>query len=683
MAMIQYDYESIKNKLIYNLESKLNGKILSNSTAMHLIEIFAEEFAEIVMYNEYLTRESKWSVAQNTSSILTQLELFGYKPHRKKGASGVVLVSANENFNTAHPYNIVIPKFTKFSNGSLTYCSSEEVILSNTDPFVIVPVVQGEYKTTGEFLGNSFSGDVYTIENNSVENNLYELRNNNIVCKEVDYFGQSQITVNGSEPETYTYNNFEYRIKNIEDFSGIQIEFAPNSHDANDHFEFKYLVTEGELGSSFDLYPNGIIQVTSSVTDSQGSIVKLYVKQTLDTGAISGGTNYESINDMRNNAPYTFNRVDKIITKNDYLAAIKSLMSDCIFQIWTEASLKYDNEITEMEDATDFINNCKVFFSGIKYDIQRQSVENVESFNIYDTLISKLIDKKAITDYFIFNDSDIFKFYINGKVYYDRHKISDSYVKNQIVDAVHNYYSVNKAEFKKDIYRSNYTSIFNGIDGINHVDVNAVMYTEIPFALSNGVSVVTNGGNSRKNFSFSLANTSEVEISNQFIFTSVDPSKQSSQLVKDLFILKYVEEDGGWNFYSTDGERLSTNDDNATIRWLSHDGDLEIDGILNSFEINITTPRGREIYYGNSDGTSTGEGLDVNLMICRFVPENFNCKLCAHNQIIVYTDATSDTVSGIINPWRDEGSHNWWYSPKEQALKDLDKYGSGLVFIAE
>lgn len=684
MAMIQYDYDTIKNNLVERLQKKMNGRILSNSTAMHLIEIFAEEFAEIAMYNEYLTRESKWSVAQNVSSILTQLELFGYKPHRKKGASGVVLVSANENFNGSHPYNIIIPKFTRFSNGSLTYCSTKEVILSNTDSFVEIPVVQGEYKTTGEFLGNSFTGDTYIIKNNSIDNNLYELRNNNIICKEVDYFGQSQISVNGSDPETYSYNNFEYRIKNIEDFSGIQIEFAPNSHDANDHFEFKYLITEGELGSCFDCYTeqtpnNGITQVISSITDSQGSIVKLYVR---NNEAISGGTSYENINDMRANAPYSFNRVDKIITKNDYLAAIKKLMPEGIFEIWTEASLKYDGDLVDMEDAKDFINNCKVFFTGVSYDLQSQSVRNIESFNFYD----ELIDKKGITDYFIFNDSEIFKFYINGKVYYDRNKISDSYVKNQVVDAVHNAYSVNKAEFKKDVYRSNYTSIFNDIAGINHVDVNAVMYTEIIFELeSESTSIITNHGKAKKNFSFSLADTSEVAISNQFIFTSADPNTSTTfQLIKDLFILKYDEYLDSWNFYTPDGTTLlSDNTENAVIKWKTHEGEINTNGILNSFEININTEYGCEIYYGSSDGTSTGYGLEGNSMICRFVPENFNCKLCARNQIIVYTDSKSDNVSGVINPWKDNGSHNWWYNSEEQHLNNMDIYGSGLIFISE
>ena len=69
MSIAQYDYESIKTELTNRLESRLNGRILSNSTAMYLIDIIAERFSQMAAYGEYLTRESKWTLARNTSSI--------------------------------------------------------------------------------------------------------------------------------------------------------------------------------------------------------------------------------------------------------------------------------------------------------------------------------------------------------------------------------------------------------------------------------------------------------------------------------------------------------------------------------------------------------------------------------------------------------------------------------------
>ena len=685
MAMVQFDYDTLRTTLKNRLESKLKGRVLNNSTSMYLIDIWAEMFDEISRYGEYLLRENKWSLAQNTSSIMTQLDLFGYKPHRKKGASGNVIVSADENFTTTYQYNVFIPKFTRFSNGSLTYCSAQDVTLPNTSVYVEIPVIQGELKTTGEFLGNSFSGDIYTIENDSIENSLYELRNNGIVCTEVEWFGQSQVSVNGSESETYTYNNFEYIVKNLPDFSGIQIQFAPNSHDANDHFEFRYLVTEGKNGSCFDRYTtstpkSGITKVLDSVTDSQGVSNKLYVRN-IDENGISGGTDYETVDDMRDNAPYTFNRVDKIITHNDYVAAIRQVMPNCIFEIWTEASLKYNNEWVNINDANDFINNSKVFFSGVKYDLESRNVIPIDSSEFYDDIITKLNVKKGITDYFIINNPDIYKFYLNGKVYFDLNKISRSLLVSQISNNILEEYRVDKAQFNKPVYHSDYISLFSGISGIDHVDVNVVMYTDIDVNPLNNNFITTN---KKDNFGFLTANSSEIAISGEYIFTSVDLN--TGNLIKDLFMV--VKESNVWEIYNADRTvKLSTNDENASAYWNNVDeGNIDT-GVLGSIKIDVSKDEGKKIYYGNDDGTttSTGNGLDVetNDLIVRFVPQNFNCTLTPDtiDQILIYSDAKGDGVSGTVDPWKKNqirAGNNWWATESE-----IDKYGAGLVFIGE
>ena len=122
MAMIQFDYDTILKDLTDRLAEKMGGTFIGGSSASRILEVISEKFAQIARYTEYLTRESKWSLAQNPSSILSQLELFGYDPHRKVGATGTVRVSTDPNFNSTYPYEIVIPKFSRFSNGEFTFC---------------------------------------------------------------------------------------------------------------------------------------------------------------------------------------------------------------------------------------------------------------------------------------------------------------------------------------------------------------------------------------------------------------------------------------------------------------------------------------------------------------------------------------------------------------------------------
>ena len=485
------------------------------------------------------------------------------------------------------------------------------------------------------------------------------------------------------------YNNFEYKIKNLSDFSGIQIQFAPNSHDANDHFEFRYLVTEGENGSCFacwseDTPKNGITKVLNSVTDVQGVSVKLYVRNTKE---ISGGTGYETTDDMRTNAPYSFNRVDKIITHNDYIAAIKEILPDSIFQIWTEASLKREDEVFDIEDAKDFINNSKVFFSGVRYDVLRRTVTPLESAELHTAISEKINDKKGVTDYFVIDDPEVWKFYINGKVYYNLNKTTPLLVMSQVSDSILAKYRVSKAQFNTPAYRSDYISVFSGIQGVDHVDVNAVMYTQIFLDKPASATVCTA---KRNVFGFIPSVSDEIEIDGEYIFASV--KNTTGELVQDLFILKYA--DGGWNFYSAEKvqRKLSNGTSGDAVKWKTTAGDMPNE--LMEIEINFSVPDGKLIWYGDSSATSKETAAEDSLckdnidLVCRFVPTNFNCTLTAKDQILIYSDATGD--SGVLDPWMKtvvsgeeiRAGKNWWATDAEILASDaLDKYGAGLVFI--
>ena len=83
MPRIQYDYESVLARLENSLSTILKDADISGySTSQRLLETVAEELNQLAAYTEYLTRESKWSLCQNLSSIMTMASLFGYPVHR-------------------------------------------------------------------------------------------------------------------------------------------------------------------------------------------------------------------------------------------------------------------------------------------------------------------------------------------------------------------------------------------------------------------------------------------------------------------------------------------------------------------------------------------------------------------------------------------------------------------------
>jgi hypothetical protein len=143
--MLRYDYDSVLERLKQRILRKLDGQnLILFSTNSALIEAVAEEFDDLSLYDEFLTRENVWDTARGTSSIMKQVGFFDYKPHRKVGATGTVRFSAAEGFDGNWPYNISIPKWTQVSGGGITFLTKEAFYLPNTADYVDVPVIQGE-----------------------------------------------------------------------------------------------------------------------------------------------------------------------------------------------------------------------------------------------------------------------------------------------------------------------------------------------------------------------------------------------------------------------------------------------------------------------------------------------------------------------------------------------------------
>ena len=470
--MLQFDYESILTELTTKLQTKLGGTITGGSTTSRLLEIISEKLAQVVRYTEYLTRETKWSLAQNASSILTQLELFGYDPHRKVGASGSIQVSASPSFNTTYPNTIRIPKFSEFSNGELTFCTTKYEELLNTAQYVSIPVIQGSLKTL-EFRGSDINNYRFQIMNNSIENSLYELTQNGIVMTEVDAFGDTQLSYNGDDQADQGGGQYEYKLRNIQGFEGVEIQFPSGDEFTElDRFVFRYLVTEGVNGNVTET--RSITTPLGQYTDTQGVSVRLYCR---NEEPITGGSDYETVDEMRENAPLSFNRVDKYITKNDYLSAINSAFAGGanVFYIWTEQEA--NDQIPQDYSGYDFFNNSKIFICGASYSDNRELTpwNNSDQLSILNSN-QDIISHKGLTDYFVMENPAIDYFYITGTVFFKRSLTDATLARSAVSSRIIEEYQPSKLTFFNSIYHSDYISLFRDMEEIDHVDIELNLY---------------------------------------------------------------------------------------------------------------------------------------------------------------------------------------------------------------
>lgn len=642
--MLQFDYETILNDLTTKLQDRLGGTISGGSSIQRLLEIISEKLAQVVRYSEYLTRETKWSLAQNASSILTQLELFGYNPHRKVGAKGTIRVSTSPAFNTTYPYSISIPMFSRFSNGSLTFCTTEAATLTSSMPYIDIPIVQGT-PLTESFRGDQINNFRYVINNNSIENSVYRLlASQSIVMTEVENFGDTLIRYNGQPYLSGDVSEgYEYKIRNINGFEGIELQFpSESSYDSATPFDFTYLITEGEGGN---VVSTGVITIPlDNYMDSHGISIKLYCT---NPTPVTGGSGYETIEDMRENAPYAFNRVDKIITRNDYLSAIKKIVGDSVFYLWTEQ--EFNDQLQQFFEAYDFINNSRVFICGISYDASTRVATPIGD-DMIDTINTTLENTKGLTDYFVAQDPSVIKFYLTGEVFFTGSLIDYQTTKDRVSDLLINSYDVGHIAFFESIYHSDYISLFRDIPEIDHVDVDINIYEDLELTLepnsSEGTDVYDRYDLRTKDiqhFSFSKSENSK------YYVTLYD--KKTRNLLYDVAEVSYDSEsrftwkvtatvpDGGMpigaDFFGWD----SINDARKTPA-VGMFGPLTITGRYKKIFLNDT------IKFTSADDYPYG-------LVVRLVPLNRDAVLLFQPDILTLTDAES-----VLNVWETTDSND-------------------------
>lgn len=657
--MLQFDYESILNSLTSNLQERLGGSITGGSSIQRMLEVISEKLAQVVRYSEYLTRETKWSLAQNASSILTQLELFGYSPHRKVGSKGTVRVSADPSFTTAHVNTITIPKFTQFSNGELTFTSTDAIDLPAGSAYVDVPVVQGSLSSL-RFTGSDINNYRYQLMNNSIENSIYELTQNGIEMIEVDSFGETQISYNNRDlGASQAGGEYEYKIRNIQGFEGIELQFpSGDTYYPTDEFIFRYLITEGANGNVSALH--SVTTVLGTFTDTQGVTVRLYCD---NVSSITGGDDYETIDEMREGAPLAFNRVDKYITKNDYMSAIsKALEGSGVFYIWTEQEA--NEQASQFLDSYNFYNNSKIFICGCTRELDRTLV----SWNSTDQLNNlnnnkDIISHKGLTDYFVMEDPAIIYFYLNGTVFFDRTLTDASLTRSAVIALLADTYSSDTTEFFSSIYHSEYISIFKDLSEIDHVDVDINLYMLMDFVGSQDpVTGAWAEGLATKeiqDFGFSSSEN------NRYYVTLYDT--ESHLLVKDLAYVERNSETGAfqwWDVTQLPPSILGEGDEGEPtgdyIGWGTASSRNPTAGVFGALTIKGKYLTEINNYNAENKSTTEQEGREIATfpagLVVRFQPYNGDAALMLQNQILGLTNAPDPTCV-----WKEPKDNTGYY----------------------
>jgi hypothetical protein len=477
--MLRYDYDSVLARLKERILQKLDGQnILLFSTNAAWLEAVAEEFDDLSLYDEFLTRENIWNTARGTSSIMKQVGFFDYRPHRKIGSTGVVRVSTSKTFDGNWPYNISIPRFTQFSGGGVTFLAKRQSPLLLTSSYTDIDVIQGEAVTkTVDITQSRFpapKGASYArviIEDPDIENSLYEVRVNGQLWSEID---DIRLAVQMVDPA----NAKIYCVKTLPDYKGVVLSFGNSMFGKSlawgDSVEFKYLRTRGKEGN---ILSAGIIAtVDSTVFDEVGGRVDLFCTNPF---ALTGGQSYETLAEIKANAPKSFQTSNRAISSYDYQILINKTGTVDKVMVWGEKEINEDNG----DPPGTFVSAAEnmVYITGFTIDAATLSGIPITEAN-KNIIRDFLNDKKGVTDILQFIDTQFV--YVD---FYPTVWVSDmAYTPEQVRETVHKAlvaaYSVNVGIYKKNLYLSDYIREIAQVEGSDHALCTIKFHESLVFA---------------------------------------------------------------------------------------------------------------------------------------------------------------------------------------------------------
>lgn len=463
--MIRFDYDSVMGRLKERVLRKLDGKnLILFSTNSAILEACAEEFDDLAMYDEFLTRESVWDTAHGASSIMRQAGFFAYSPHRKIGARGMVRISTSETFDGSHSSGIVVPAFTEVNGNGASFLTAEDSYLGAGCPYVDVPIVQGKKQaltvTIGQIeypTGTEFAK--VNVNSKKIENTLYIVRVNGVQWKEI---GDIRLAVQMAEPSRAEV----FSARTMPGFSGMILQFGDGSMGKQlqygDVVEITYADTDGASGN---VLGTGVIKkVQGKFIDDAGSEVQLYCS---NLSMLVGGKDYESIDNIKAVAPRSFGVNDRAITTGDYRALILGAGYADEALVWGEKEL---NEDAGNPPGTYVAaNENLVYITG--YTIDDKTNTGVPITDSGKALIRKYLnDRKGATDILRFEETQIIYVNFRPTVYIKDNKYTGEMVSKLVHDALVANYSIKMAKYSKALYYSDYIAVIDGVDGVDHCE---------------------------------------------------------------------------------------------------------------------------------------------------------------------------------------------------------------------
>lgn len=447
---MNFDSSSIRARILSSLSAKESwATVLDSGSNARLIDIFAEALAQLALYDDYTTVETKWAKARNKSSLMYQSGLLRYYPHRKIGATGQIKVSSSKTFDAANAEDITIPIYTVFSNedGDIEFTTISTSSLANNENYTLVDVIQGTPKSVS-FIATGATNETFHVSDSGIENSFFSF------------------TVNGEEwtnvEELLTENSTAkvYMLVTDDDFGGVAVKTGDDVFGkkltTGDELIFHYAVS---LGMSGNITSSDVVtSVVSTLYDVNSDPVTTYCT---NDDTLDGGKDEETLEEIRANAPAYFQtHGGKSSTKTEYETVLKSLNTVYNAVVWGA----YEQNLDAGGDPWDFIPEAENLLYISAFTPSGNQLSTAQKVSI----IQDLNDGKSPTDIPTFVDVSFINLIFNVTAYISDKSYTLSTVKSNTLSGISTEYDLFANDFEKNLPESDYKSFIDGIEGVDH-----------------------------------------------------------------------------------------------------------------------------------------------------------------------------------------------------------------------
>lgn len=414
LEIAEIEFTEIKGNIKRYLSSKseFTDYNFEGSGLSYILDLLAY----ITHYNGFYlntsVNEMFLGTAQLRKNVNSIARMLNYVPRRMTGAESVISISLKEESKPADPSTtITLSKYTDFVASNVHFYCKNEYQFTDANSYSLSSVVlrQGTYQELIE-ESTGQANQLYVIESDSIDNDTLEVYvngdlwtlENNLLLIDEDSTSYSIELTDDNYVNVIFGDGIVGKIPEI----GLEIKFI-------------YTNTVGEEGNNyvdFDLNEVLLDNFSNAYDNSDFDITTVEIA--------AGGSNYETTNAIKINAPKFYETQGRLVTRSDYIAYLlrNQLVEDV--NVWGG-----EDSVPEPIYGTIFI--C------IK------PVGSTKLTSYQEQVITEYIDKKNVLSIKLEYIDPIY-FYINvsGTVYfYQQYEAQLSDIRNEVEEEITNHFN--------------------------------------------------------------------------------------------------------------------------------------------------------------------------------------------------------------------------------------------------